>query len=539
MLATAALDAIHIGNGHVPTLPANLTPERLRDLARIATYAPDDLARERLTVRAPFTGETVASLPAAAPADVQAAFAQAREAQAAWAARPYAERARIAERFHDLVLDRHEQALDLIQLESGKTRYDAFQEVGDVAVVSRYYAYHGEKALARSVRPGFMPLLTQVEVNRLPLGVVGIIAPWNYPLTMAITDAIPALLAGNAVVVKPAELTPFTALWAAALLLEAGLPEGLLHVVPGSGEALGETLLDASDFVHFTGSTEVGRLIARQAGERLIGASLELGGKNPLLVLDDADLGKATEGAVRACFSSAGQLCIAAERLYVDRAVFDDFLDRFRYRIEALTIGAGYDWATEMGSLVSQEQLDKVTEHVEDALSKGATLVTGGHPLPHLGPYFYAPTVLTDVTPEMTLFREETFGPVVAVYPFDTDAEAVALANDSPYGLNASVWTRDTRRGRALARQIRCGTVGVNDPYMAAWGSTAAPMGGFGDSGQGRRHGAYGIQKYTEPQTVATQHLLPIAPLAGMAAGAFAGTLIGAFKVIRRLPGLR
>jgi succinate-semialdehyde dehydrogenase/glutarate-semialdehyde dehydrogenase len=371
------------------------------------------------------------------------------------------------------------------------------------------------------------------------VGVVGVIAPWNYPLTMAISDAIPALLAGNAVVVKPAELTPFTALWAAEVLAEAGLPPGLLQVVPGDGPTLGPTLLAEADFVHFTGSTGVGRIIARGAAERLIGASLELGGKNPFVVLDDADLEKTIEGAVRACFSSAGQLCISAERLYVHRAVFDAFLDRFRARAESLVIGSAYDWETEMGSLASPEQLDKVRSHVEDAVAKGATAVTGGHPLPDLGPCFYAPTILTDAKPGMMLYAEETFGPVVAVYPFDTDDEAVALANDSAYGLNASVWTRDTRRGRALARRLRCGTVGVNDPYMATWGSTAAPMGGFGQSGLGRRHGPEGIVKYTEAQTVATQHLLPIAPLAGMAAGAFAGVIVGAFHVIRRLPGLR
>ena len=539
MPATAALDAIHIGNGHAPALPPHLTTERLRVLARRAHYAPGDVERERLTVRAPFTGEAIASLPAAAPADVVSAFARAHEAQPVWAALPFAERARVFVRYHDLVLDRREEILDLIQLESGKTRYDAFLEVADVALVARHYAYHGGNALERTATPGFVPLLTQVEVNHVPVGVVGIIAPWNYPFTMAISDAIPALLAGNAVVVKPAELTPFTALWAAETLAEAGLPEGLLHLVPGDGPTLGPALLDEADFVHFTGSTEVGRLIAQGAAERLIGASLELGGKNPLIVLDDADLDRAVEGAVRACFSASGQLCISAERLYVHRALFDAFLERLRLRTEALVVGPGYDWGTEMGSLASLEQIEKVTDHVNDAVSKGATLVTGGHALPHLGPYFYAPTLLTGVTPGMTLFAEETFGPVVALYPFDTDDEAVALAKDSVYGLNASVWTRDTRRGRRVARRLRCGTVGINDPYMAAWASTAAPMGGFGQSGLGRRHGAHGITKYTEPQTVATQHLLPIAPLAGMAVGAFTGAFVGALKVVRRLPGLR
>src|SRR5690606_20918486 len=299
MPATApALDAVHIGNGHAPALPEHLTAERLRALARVATYAPGEVApgevasgararltvrapfpgeavapgavasgaRARLTVRASFTGEAVATLPAAAPEDVAHAFARARAAQAAWAARPFHARARVFERYPDLVPVRREEALDLIQLESGKTRFDAFLEVGDVALVARYYAYHGEAPLARTAKPGFVPALTQVEVNRVPVGVVGVIAPWNYPLTMAISDAIPALVAGNGAVVKPAEQTPFTALWAAELLYEAGLPRDLLHVVPGDGPTLGPALIGAADFVHFTGSTEVGRLVARQAG---------------------------------------------------------------------------------------------------------------------------------------------------------------------------------------------------------------------------------------------------------------------------------
>src|SRR5690606_23541034 len=269
------------------------------------------------------------------------------------------------------------------------------------------------------------------------------------------------------------------------------------------------------------------------------GASLELGGKNPLLVLDDADLDAATDGAVRACFSSAGQLCISAERLYVHRALFDAFVAGFARKAEALRVGPGFDWTTDMGSLASQEQLGKVTAHVEDAVAKGATVVTGGRPLPTLGPFFYAPTVLTGVTPAMTLYAEETFGPVAAVYPFDTDDEAVRLANDSAYGLNASVWTADVRGGRRVARRLRCGTVGVNDPYMAAWGSTAAPMGGFGQSGLGRRHGPEGIRKYTEAQTVAVQRGLPLAPVAGMATEAFAEATLGALKLLRRIPGLR
>ena len=536
---TSVLDALHTGNGHPPTLPPTLSAERLRELAKAATYLETTQERASLVVKTPFTGETVASLPAGAPEDVDEAFRLARSAQKAWAARPFRERARIFERYHDLVLERHEEALDLIQLESGKTRYDAFLEVGDVALVSRYYAYHGAAALAKRHPLGFVPFLTSVEVNHLPVGVVGIIAPWNYPLTMAITDAIPALLAGNAVVVKPAEQTPFTALWAAELLYAAGLPRDLLHMIPGDGPTLGPSLIANADYFHFTGSTEVGKLVAQQASERLIGCSLELGGKNPLIVLDDADLNKAVDGAVRDCFASAGQLCVSIERIYVHASLFDAFVQRFKYKIEAMNVAPGFGWDVEMGSLASAEQLDKVTEHVEDSKSKGANVVVGGHPLPHLGPFFYAPTVLTNVEPEMTLHTEETFGPVVSVYPFATDDEAVELANSTAYGLSAGVWSTNIARARSVARRLECGTVNVNETYVAAWGSTAAPMGGFKQSGVGRRHGPAGILKYTEAQTVATQHLLPIAPIAGMAAEVFAGAVLAGLKVLRLLPGLR
>jgi succinate-semialdehyde dehydrogenase/glutarate-semialdehyde dehydrogenase len=369
--------------------------------------------------------------------------------------------------------------------------------------------------------------------------VVGVIAPWNYPLSLAITDSIPALLAGNAVVLKPDSQTPFTALWAVQLLIEAGLPRDLCQVVTGAGAELGSAIIAGVDYLTFTGSTATGRTVARQAAERLIGCSLELGGKNPMLVLDDANLRMAVEGAVLGCFASAGQLCVSIERIFVHQHLYDAFLQRFAARTRELRLGAGFGYDIDMGSLVGPKQLATVKQHVDDALAKGATVRAGGQARPDLGPYFYEPTILTGVTPEMAIYDEETFGPVVAVYPVGSDDEAIARANASCYGLNASVWTRDRARGHAVARRLHAGTVNVNEAYAAAWGSVDAPMGGVKASGLGRRHGAEGIRKYTEPQTVAVQRLHPIAAPRGFPNRLYAQAMLGYLWAIRRIPGLR
>lgn len=352
---------------------------------------------------------------------------------------------------------------------------------------------------------------------------------------MGAGDAIPALMAGNAVVQKPDTQTALTALWALDLMHEAGLPRGVWQMVVGRGSSIGTPLMDNADYMMFTGSTASGRQIARDAGERLIGASLELGGKNPMLVLDDADIDRAAEGAVAACFSSTGQLCVSIERMYVAEAVHDEFVAAFVDRTERLKIGAAYDYSTDVGCLTNRSQLDMVTAHVEDAIAKGATVRAGGRARPDLGPLFYEPTILTGVTPDMTLYDHETFGPVVSIYPYRDVDEAIALANASAYGLNASVWSGDGAKGRAVAARIHTGTVNVNDAYAAAWGSVDAPMGGMGDSGLGRRHGADGLLKYTEPQTVAHQRLLGFTAPSGVSERAWAAMLTVLLKVLKRV----
>jgi len=510
---------------------------RLRELLGRVTLTAGSHATAPL--EAPFSGEPIFDIPLGTASDIEEAANRARRAQTAWAATPFRTRAKIFLRYHDLILERQAEVLDLIQLETGKARRHAVEEDLDVAINCRHYAYHGGRELRPHRRRGALPFLTASWELHLPLGVIGFITPWNYPLALGISDAIPALLAGNAVILKPDQQTPFTALWGVDLLVQAGLPPDLFQVVTGRGRELGGPLISHVNFICFTGSTSTGRIIATQAGERLIGCSLELGGKNPLIVLGDAHLGAAVEGAVRVCFASSGQLCISTERLYVEKRIYQPFMERFAARVRSMKLGADDSFDTEMGSLTSKDQADKMQSHVDDAVAKGATVLAGGRRRTDLGPYFVEPTLLENVTPSMKVFAEETFGPLVSAYAFENDDELVERANDSCYGLNASIWTPDTRRGRRIAARLRTGTVNINEGYKAAWGSVDAPMGGFKDSGLGRRHGVPGLLKYTEAQTVSVQRLMPIAPPVGMTEERFARVLTFMVGMLRRIPGIR
>ncbi|MBX6384737.1 MAG: succinate-semialdehyde dehydrogenase (NADP(+)) [Microbispora sp.] len=501
---------------------------------RILTHVSSEGKTRQIV--APFTGEVLAEVPISAPQDVRAAYDRARAAQEAWAALPVRERVKPFLRLHDAMLDRRRELLDIVQWETGKARRHAYEELAHVAGCTLYYARRAPGLLEPRRRQGVFPLATRVTELRHPKGVVAVISPWNYPLALGVTDVVPALIAGNAVVHKPDTQTPLSTLWTIDLLAELGMPRDIWQVVLGDPEDVGDPLLDGADYVAFTGSTRGGRVIAEKAAKRLIGCSLELGGKNPMIVLEDADLDAAAQGAIRACFANAGQLCISIERLYVHESIADAFRDKFVRAVKNMRIGPGFDWDVQMGSLTSARQLDTVAAHVEDAVAKGATVLTGGRARPDLGPFFYEPTVLDGVGEDMTVCRDETFGPVVSLYRYRDEEEAVRVANDTAYGLNASIWTKDPARGRRLAARIKAGTVNVNEGYGSAYGSYDAPMGGMKSSGLGRRHGAEGLLKYTEVQTVADQATwLGFEPILGMTYDKYADTLATLLKAMKRL----
>lgn len=509
--------------------PISVTPARIAELTGLIRAT----GTETRTTLSPQTGRDVATIPVSSEQDVADAFAAARVAQLNWARTPLRRRKKALLRLHDLILSHQDELLDLIQLESGKARSHAFDEVLHSALTGRYYGRRLSRILGPHRRSGVYPLLTSVRQYQQPKGVVGLITPWNYPLSMALVDGLAAVAAGNAVVHKPDSQSPLTALAVVQLMHRAGFPRDLWQVVSGAGSVIGSPIIQSADYICFTGSTATGKRIAAQCSERLIGCSLELGGKNPMIVLPGADVDKAVEGTLSAAFSSAGQLCVSIERIYVHESLYAQYRDALAERLAHLTYGANADWQVEMGTLVSPSQLATTEKHVADALDHGATLVSGGRARPDIAPWFHEPTVLENVPESALCHTEETFGPVVSLYPYRGIGEAIELANATVYGLNASVWG-PARRARKVAPRLKAGTVNVNEGFAATFGSIDAPMGGMKESGTGRRQGAEGLLRFTESQSIGVQRVMPVSGPAAVSKQRFASLLTLGLKLLRR-----
>ena len=457
---------------------------------------------QTIQVQNPATLEKITELAIASPADVAAAIGRARKAQATWRTKTFVERATLLYRFRDLLIDEQERLADILTSESGKPRSEVYgNELFYLCDVIGFWAANAAKFLkAEKIRPHLFMFKTKKVISEYhPIGVVGIISPWNFPLVLTAGDAIPALMAGNAVVIKPSELTPLTALFAAELAQRAGLPENLLQVVIGAAET-GEALIDHVDMISFTGSVEVGRQVMRRAADRLIPVSLELGGKDPVIVLKDADLERAANACVWGALVNSGQVCTSIERVYVEEPVYQAFVDKVVEKVKVLRQGASND-EVDLGSMTSEEQFKKVSSQVADAVAHGAKALTGGGANPKFSGWYYEPTVLVDVNHEMAIATEETFGPVIPIMKVRDVEEAIRLANDSSYGLDACIFTRDKQRALQLAERLHAGSVCINDG-LVNYIIPDTPMGGVKDSGFSRRHGPEGIRKYCYQKTL-------------------------------------
>jgi succinate-semialdehyde dehydrogenase/glutarate-semialdehyde dehydrogenase len=466
------------------------------------------LARKIVSVN-PATGEILRQFDAASDADVHTAVARARASQPDWNGLAVRRRISVLREFQRLLYEKKSEVAALITLEAGKPTVEALlTEVMVVLDAARFCIENAFDFLREQPIPhGNLAMKTKTgRILREPHGVIGIISPWNYPFSIPATESLSALVTGNAVVLKPSELTSMSVLQLASLLHQAGVPTNVFQVVVGDGSA-GAALLNAAiDKLVFTGSVATGKRIAQAAATRLLPVVLELGGKDPMLVLDDADVDVASSGAIWGSFANCGQACLSVERCYVHRSLYQAFLDACVEKTKRLRVGNGSDPQSDIGPLIHERQLRNVEAHVEDALKRGARVLTGGSRLRELGSNFYAPTVLADVSHSMDIMREETFGPVLPVMPFDTDDEAIRLANDSGYGLAASIWTRDRARGEALANHIQAGTVMVNDA-LACFGISEAPHGGVKASGIGRTHGRFGLEEMVRIKYVDSDRL--------------------------------
>jgi acyl-CoA reductase-like NAD-dependent aldehyde dehydrogenase len=474
-----------------------------QDVVAPITTAADAVSREGIQVENPATGEIIATVPDMGPEQVAEMAARGRAAQPEWEAYGFDGRARVLLRMQKWVMDNAERIVQTICEETGKTYEDAeLAEIGYAGNAFGFWAKEAAGYLAdeRVKTSQKLVLGKKIVLRYRPLGLIGVIGPWNYPLTNSFGDCIPALAAGNAVIMKPSEITPLTSLLLAEGLRECGMPENVLQIATGRGPT-GAALIEHVDMIMFTGSTRTGRKVAEEAAKRLIPVSLELGGKDPMIVLSDADLERAANFATYFSMQNAGQTCISIERAYVEEPVYDEFVAKVSEKVRALRVGrpAG-PGSVEVGAITFPPQMDTIKDHVQDAVQRGARVLVGGNELSGPG-RFFEPTVLVDVDHTMKCMTEETFGPTLPIMRVRDVEEAVRLANDSPYGLGASVFTRDAQRGETIARRIEAGAANVNDALIN-YTVLELPMGGAKASGLGSRHGAGGIRKYCSQQSI-------------------------------------
>jgi acyl-CoA reductase-like NAD-dependent aldehyde dehydrogenase len=445
----------------------------------------------------PATGEVLREFDCADEAEVHAAVTRARSAQQAWAELGLRCRIAILREFQLQLLARKSDIAAAITREAGKPLVESLVTEVLVVLDAARFLIDNAWALLRDEPIPHGNLATKLKKGLLvrePHGVVGIISPWNYPFSIPATETLAALVAGNAVALKPSELTPLASLELASLLSAAGVPKDVFQIVIGEGTAGAALAASSIDKLVFTGSVTTGKRIAASAAERLLPVVLELGGKDPMLVLDDADIDVASSAAVWGAFVNAGQACLSVERCYVQRSLYESFASACTKKTKQLRVGDGMNANTDVGPMIRERQVRIVESHVEDAKARGARVLTGGTRLPDLGANFYAPTILTDVTHDMRIMREEIFGPVLPIMACVDDDEAIRLANDSEYGLAASIFTRDTKRGERLARRLHAGTVMVND-VISCFGISEAPHGGVKASGLDRTHGRFGLDE--------------------------------------------
>jgi len=456
--------------------------------------------------RNPATGEIIAETPELSAEQGRTVIQRARAAQPAWAARPLAERATHIARLRRLLIGHSDELAQLIADCVGKTRLEALAtEILPSVGGSRWYQKHARRALKpERLRSGSLLFANKRStLYRVPWGVVGIIAPWNYPLGIPMHEIVPALLSGNTVVFKTAPETLPVGIRLAELINQTGIPEDVFTHVNIDGPLCGDLFLESGGVnkLFFTGSVRVGKILMGKAAQTLTPLSLELGGKDAMIVCGDANLERAANGAIWAGLSNAGQSCAGVERLYVHTSVYEPFMAILKRKVETLRVGRDTDFNVDMGAVCTDRQLDTIRRHLEEALAQGAKIFAQAPESSSAGSHFVAPTVLTDVTHDMTVMRDETFGPLLGVMQFQDDGQAIELANDSNYGLTASVWSGNLRRAVRMARQIRAGAVTIND-HLLSHGLTETPWGGFKDSGMGRGHGKFAFEETTAAQVV-------------------------------------